>query len=260
MKIWAHRGCSQRYPENTITAFKKACEIPGLTGIELDVQLTKDGVLVVIHDEKIDRTTNGTGWVRDYTLHELRQFVIAEGTEYEEVIPTLNEVLDVLEIRMREGMLLNIELKTSVYEYPGIEQKVVELIERRGLEDRVIYSSFLAKSLLNIHFLKPDAAVGMLTTKLSDSLIMTYGLEAVFEGIDAGNGADTMLCPDVALHPHWRDIDYTPDAFEGRSVRAWFTGHLWPEEPTGSKLDLAKLEAQGITDVFLNEPEAYLMD
>ena len=59
MKIWAHRGCSQRYPENTILAFEKAMEVERLTGIELDIQLTKDKELVVIHDERVDRTTEG---------------------------------------------------------------------------------------------------------------------------------------------------------------------------------------------------------
>lgn len=72
MKIWAHRGCSQRYPENTLLAFEKAMDIPGLTGIELDIQLTRDGELVVIHDERVDRTTEGIGFVRDYTLAELK--------------------------------------------------------------------------------------------------------------------------------------------------------------------------------------------
>ena len=74
MKIWAHRGYSGRYPENTMLAFKKAAEA-GCDGIELDVQLTKDDVLVVIHDETIDRVTDGTGRVVDYTYEELKKFV-----------------------------------------------------------------------------------------------------------------------------------------------------------------------------------------
>lgn len=258
MKIWAHRGCSQRYPENTLLAFRKACEIPGLTGIELDIQLTRDGELVVIHDEKVDRTTDGHGFVRDYTLAEIKQLRIAKGTEYESRIPTMEEVLDCIEYRLRNGMLLNIELKTSVYEYSGIEQKIVDMIAKRGLQESIVYSSFLAKSLVNIHFLEPTAKIGILCKKISDSLIMTYGLEAVFEGVDIGDGAEGMLCPDVALHPHWRDIDYDAAAFEGRTVRAWFTGHLWPEVPTGTRLDMEALEKQGITDVFINEPEMYL--
>ena len=76
MKIWAHRGCSQRDPENTRIAFEKAMEIKGLEGIELDVQLTKDGELVVIHDERVDRTTEGIGYVKDYTLAELKRLHI----------------------------------------------------------------------------------------------------------------------------------------------------------------------------------------
>ena len=72
MKNFAHRGFSGKYPENTMLAFKKALEA-GADGIELDVQMTKDGQVVVIHDEKVDRTTNGTGLVRDYTLEELRK-------------------------------------------------------------------------------------------------------------------------------------------------------------------------------------------
>ena len=72
MKNFAHRGFSGKYPENTMLAFRKALEC-GADGIEMDVQLTKDGELVVIHDERVDRTTNGTGNVRDYTLEELQK-------------------------------------------------------------------------------------------------------------------------------------------------------------------------------------------
>ena len=77
MKIWAHRGCSQMYPENTLLAFRKAVEIEGLVGIELDIQLTKDGYLVVCHDERVDRTTDGIGEVRQFTLAELRKLRIS---------------------------------------------------------------------------------------------------------------------------------------------------------------------------------------
>ena len=72
MKVFAHRGFSGRYPQNTMLAFQKALE-SGCDGIELDVQLTKDGEVVIIHDERVDRTTDGTGWVRDFTLEELKK-------------------------------------------------------------------------------------------------------------------------------------------------------------------------------------------
>lgn len=113
MKIWAHRGCSQRYPENTLLAFEKAIAIKNLTGIELDIQLTKDGHMVVIHDERVDRTTESIGFVRDYTLSELRKLHIYADSHPTQQIPTIEEVLDLIEPRMREGMLLNIELKTA---------------------------------------------------------------------------------------------------------------------------------------------------
>ena len=71
--IWAHRGASGYAPENTLPAFKLAADM-GADGVELDVQLTKDNVIVVCHDEKIDRTSNGAGFIRDYTLEELRKY------------------------------------------------------------------------------------------------------------------------------------------------------------------------------------------
>ena len=80
MKIWAHRGCSQRYPENTMRAFEKAAELKGLTGIELDIQLTKDGYMAVCHDERVDRTTDGIGRLRDYTLTELKKLKLLQET------------------------------------------------------------------------------------------------------------------------------------------------------------------------------------
>lgn len=94
-RIWAHRGASGYAPENTLEAFKLAIDEKA-DGIELDVQLTKDKELVVIHDEKIDRTSNGKGYVKDYTLEELKKFNFNYGNEkYEEVkIPTLKEVYE----------------------------------------------------------------------------------------------------------------------------------------------------------------------
>ena len=241
MKIWAHRGCSQRYPENTMLAFEKACEIKGLTGIELDIQLTRDGELVVIHDERVDRTTEGIGYVRDYTLEELKRLhVYADGSPSQQ-IPTIEEVLDLLEPKMKVGLKLNIELKNSIYPYDGMEQKIIELVHSRGLQEGVLYSSFSALSLERIKNIDVKAELGILDRKVSDCLYKLRG----------GCGA-------VALHPHWRDIDLPAERISSYPVRAWFIGHLYPEKPTGTKLDLNALEEQGITDVFLNEPEAYL--
>ena len=142
MKIWAHRGCSQMYPENTLLAFEKAMNIAGLTGIELDIQLTKDGELVVIHDERVDRTTEGTGYVRDFTLKELSKLHIYAGENEIQHIPTMEEVLDLLEDRLKSGMKLNIELKNSIYPYSGMEEKITGLVRERKFENAVVYSTF----------------------------------------------------------------------------------------------------------------------
>lgn len=243
MNIWAHRGCSQNYPENTLTAFNEAMNIKGLIGIELDIQLTRDGEIVVVHDERVDRTTDGTGFVRDFTLEELKCLHIHDGTAAGERIPTISEVLSLLSTAMRDGLLLNIELKNSVYPYPGMEKKMIELLRKDfpELTDKIVWSSFYASSLSYIRRELPQAHIGILDVKASDCLFKLAG----------GCGAD-------AIHPHWRDIDVSPEKLENMTVRAWFTGHLYPEKPTGGRLDLASLEQKGITDVFLNEPEVYL--
>lgn len=240
MKIWAHRGCSQRYPENTLLAFEKAAAIRNLTGIELDIQMTKDGALVVIHDERVDRTTEGVGFVRDYTLAELRKLHIYADASPSQTIPTMDEVFDLTEEKLKSGLKINIELKTSVYPYPGIEEKIVELVHKRGLEDSIVYSSFYALSLDRIRQLEPTAEIAVLDHKVSDCLFKLKG------------------CGANALHPFWKGIDLPIERIKEYSVRAWLSGHLYPEKPTGTKLDLEMLERQGITDVILNEPERYL--
>ena len=168
MKIWAHRGCSQMYPENTLTAFEKAAKIEGLTGIELDIQLTKDGHLAVCHDEYVDRTTDGTGELRRYTLAELKKLRIPANNNTYEQIPSMTEVLNLLKDKLKNGLKLNIELKNSVFPYEGMESKIIKLVHSYGLQDSVIYSSFSALSLELIKNLDPEAETGILDTNLSD--------------------------------------------------------------------------------------------
>lgn len=241
MKIWAHRGCSQMYPENTLLAFGKAAELKGLAGIELDIQLTRDGQIVVFHDEKVDRTTDGRGELHSYTLAELKKLKIDAGDRKYEQIPTMEEVLDLLEDKLKNGLKLNIELKNSIFPYEGMEEKIVALIRSRGLQDSIVYSTFYARSLEILRKLEPEAELGMLDAKVSDCLYKLQG----------GCGA-------TVLHPYWNGMDLPKENLKGYTVRAWFSGHLYPEKLTGTRLDLGRLEEQGITDVFLNEPERYL--
>lgn len=143
-KIWAHRGSSGFAPENTMPAFEVAKELD-VDGIELDVQMTKDGELVVIHDETINRTSDGKGWVKDFTLEQLRKFNFAKnkpGFGFVS-IPTLREVYELFQ---DTDYVINVELKTSVVPYE-IEEKVHELTVEMGMEDRVLYSSFSHSSV-----------------------------------------------------------------------------------------------------------------
>ena len=242
MRLWAHRGCSQMYPENTLLAFEKAAAIHGLTGIELDIQMTKDGEVVVIHDERVDRTTEGIGFVRDYTLSELRKLHIYAGANSSQQIPTMEEVFDLLQTYIKTGFMLNIELKNSIYPYDGMEEKIVEMVHRHGYQNAIVYSTFYAKSLEKLRKLDSSANLAILDTKISDCLYKAQG----------GCGA-------VALHPFWQGIDLNKNLFDGYTVRAWMSGHLYPEKPTGTLLDLTVLEMKGITDMILNEPERYFV-
>jgi len=158
--VWAHRGASGYAPENTLAAFQKAVDL-GADGVELDIQLTKDDQIVVIHDETIDRTSDGKGWVKDYILEELRAFNYNRTKpEYKHAdIPTMREVFELLK---PTGLFINIEIKTGVVFYEKIEEKILALTKEMGMEDRVCYSSFNHYTVTRIHELKPDAEVGFL--------------------------------------------------------------------------------------------------
>ena len=162
VKIWAHRGANEYAPENTLEAFEKAVRL-GADGIELDVHQTRDREIVVIHDEKLDRTSNGRGFVKDFTLKQLRQFDYAKGTAFEGkahyAIPTLREVLELIR---PTGLTVNIELKTNVFPYIGIESRILRMVDELGMSDRIWYSSFNRVSIEKIHLLDPKAKVGFL--------------------------------------------------------------------------------------------------
>ncbi len=250
--IWAHRGCSMAYPENTLLSFQKAAEIKGITGIELDVQLTKDGEMVVIHDEKVDRTTTGTGHVKDYTLKELKELRITPsgGTEpYMEAlhIPTLWEVFELLEPFCKQNhLMINIELKNSQIRYEGMEQKVIDLVAEFELEDNIVYSSFLHESVGLVKQLNPQAKTGTLAGDLLDCLegARTYGADALHpSNIGMAINPDT-----VAM---LRDCEIP--------VRMWNSEEpLFGQSRILKECDLNKYVLLGATDIITNVPEKYL--
>ena len=130
-EIFAHRGACGYEPENTMEAFALAVE-QGADGIELDVQLTKDGKLVIFHDETIDRMCHGTGWVKDFTLEELRKYEVCSLEGKKGRIPTLREVLELV----KPGNLkVNIELKTeTAYLYSDVILNVDEYAKKSGVQ------------------------------------------------------------------------------------------------------------------------------
>ena len=158
--IYGHRGASGHAPENTLEAFRLAMDM-GADGFELDVHMSLDGELVVIHDETVDRTTDGTGLVRDLTLQQLKALDACNGMErYRGAkIPTLEEVFALIQDTKH---IVNVEIKTDEWFYPEIEEKCLALAARMGVEDRVIYSSFNHFTLMKLRALKPDAKLGML--------------------------------------------------------------------------------------------------
>lgn len=164
MYIYAHRGFSGEYPENTMIAFQRAYEL-GVDGIELDVQMTKDGELVVIHDECIERTTDGIGYVKDFSFRQLRQ--LDAGSWFHprfagERIPALAEVLDWLSDQKR-SIILNIELKNSIIHYDGMEEKLLTLLySYRSWSHRIVCSSFSIRSLYRLYQLDPNVDKAML--------------------------------------------------------------------------------------------------
>lgn len=190
-KIFAHRGYSGKYPENTMIAFKKALEC-GVDGIELDVQLTKNGEVVIIHDETIDRTTTGKGFVVDYTYEELEKF--DASFKFKDLgfnkIPTLREYFQLVK---DYDIVTNVELKTGINEYLGIEEKVWELIKEYNLEEKVIISSFNHFSVMRMKKIAPQLKYGF----LSEDWIIDAGKYTHSHGVQCYHPRFNNLVPDV---------------------------------------------------------------
>ncbi|WP_108668968.1 glycerophosphodiester phosphodiesterase [Peribacillus acanthi] len=163
--IYAHRGSKGTHPENTMAAFREAVRL-GVDGIELDVHLSKDGELVVIHDETVDRTTDGTGQVKDLTLSQLKKLDAGSWFSKEfqsETIPTLKEILQLLQ---GTNILLNVEIKNDVIQYVGIEEKVLKDLEEYAYKDKAIISSFNHYSVRKIKQLDPEIQTAILFVEI----------------------------------------------------------------------------------------------
>ena len=134
-QIWAHRGSSKMFIENSIPAFQQAIDA-GAEGVELDVQRTKDGQLVVFHDEKLKRLTGRDNYLGELIWSELQKLTLGST---DEKIPSLEEVLLLFK---DTDLTVNIELKNNIFFYSGMEVEIYDLVQTLGLGNQVLYSSF----------------------------------------------------------------------------------------------------------------------
>ena len=224
-----HRGASSLAPENTLDAFA-AAQAAGADGVEFDVQLSKDGELVVIHDDRLERTTNGRGLVAAHTLAELK--TLDAGSWFDarfagQAIPILQDVFDLL----GNQMLLNIEIKSKSGTPGGeLEEKVAGCVRRNQLEPYVLISSFNPASLAHIQTVAPELRVGYL-----------------FEG--QVDGAVIAQLRPHALHPGWRVVS-------GELVeRAHAAGQRVNVWTVNEERDLRSMVEMGVDGIVTNFPQ-----
>nr|WP_244535732.1 glycerophosphodiester phosphodiesterase family protein [Lentibacillus halodurans] len=213
IQLIAHRGSSGHAPENTIAAYDLGFEQKA-DYIEIDIQMTKDGELVSIHDTTIDRTTDGTGSVGDYTLEELRNLDAGSWFDQSfagEKIPTFEEILD----RYRGKIGILIELKSPGL-YPGVEQKVANTLIERNMDKpnnhKIVVQSFNHDSVKRFHDLLPSMPVGVLVGygQADEGKITDEHLEEYAEYADYVNPNKELLDQDTVDRIHQNELKTWP--------------------------------------------------
>lgn len=234
MKIIGHRGASGNAPENTHAAMDLAIK-HGCHGIETDLQLTKDGEVVVFHDWSVERTTNGKGKVKDLTLDELLKLDAGSwfSKEFEnEKIPTLEELIKFIP----KDLLLNLEIKSQILDNRGIEEKLVKILETNNRIENIVISSFNHKSLERVEKLNPEIKLGLL-------------YEAYF--IDPIKAIKSNKLDLYSLHPSYYYIDQELIDNSHRNdlkVYAWTVNDLEAGK---------KLKDMGVDGLITNFPELF---
>lgn len=233
--IFGHRGASGYAPENTLEAFELAAKM-GAHGVELDVHICKSGELVVAHDETIDRVANGTGFIKDMTLSELKSLRFNKThPEYADArIPTLQEVFQLLK---PYGIRINTELKNSCLAYPGLEEKVIDLAAREGMLDRIIFSSFSHLSMMRVKALDKRLFCGL----LYEATLYRPWAYAVALGMDA-------------IHPCYTEV-LLPGGECAEAHRAGIQVNPWT---VNSREDLEAVLREGADIVITNYPDVAL--
>ena len=232
--LLAHRGFSGEYPENTPLSFQMAVEKTNVDGFESDVHITRDGTLVVFHDAAVDRTSNGTGYLRDHTYAELLRLDIGAWKSPAfagQHIWTLDQLLDFCR---ETHMLLNLELKNYEVFYEGLEQRVIDAVRTRRMEDRVFVSSFNHISMQRFKALCPEMKTGLLYDK------PLLDMERYIQRSNADS-----------VHPRFLLLQYQPELVEvyhrhGMAVNTWTVN----EEP-----DMRSMMEMGVDAIISNYPD-----
>lgn len=174
-QVMAHRGWSGRYPENTLAAIQAALADENVDSIEIDVQLSKDGKPVIIHDFTLERTTNGDGLLNRYTFAELKELNAGKWFDQSfsgEKIPSLAEVLELVAGKK----LLNIELKSAGDLYPNLAKKIIDVLESYPYQNQIMLSSFDHEVIKKVHLLNAEIKTGLII--LGRPLLISEQLEA----------------------------------------------------------------------------------
>lgn len=234
---YAHRGASGYYPENTMISFEKAIDM-GCTGIETDVQMTSDGVLVLMHDEMVTRTTDGTGLLKDYTFDGIQKLDAGSWMSKEfagQKVPTAEQLIL---LAKEKDVIINFEIKNGLIEYKDIEEKLIELIHRHDMQEKVILSSFNHYSMVVCKQIDQSIKTGLLYSE------MLYHPEKYVEY----TGAD-------AIHPNF----YTLNSQIIKSVKQnGILINTWTVNDRNTMKYLSQMDIDGIITNFPDKLNAIL--
>jgi glycerophosphoryl diester phosphodiesterase len=231
--IFAHRGASAHAPENTLQAFELAIQ-QGADVIEFDTKLSADGRVILIHDQTVDRTTNGSGRVRDFTLSGLRE--LDAGSHFsnefrDEKIPTLEEAIELCKGRIR----FNFELTNYLTPFDELPLRVARLIERYNLQEQVLVSSFHPVPLIRFHRLRPSVPIGFLAIRGA-------------AGALSRSWIGSALVPYQAIHPEKNDVS---PALVNRAHRSGKRVHVFT---LNSIQDIARVSALNVDGIITDDP------
>lgn len=236
MELIAHRGASAYAPENTLSAFKKAIDM-GLNAVEFDVQFTLDGKAVVTHDYVLERTSNGAGYIKDFTLNQLKELDFGKwfNEEYKnEKIPTLDEVLDMV----KNDYLINIELKRDKDDKRFFSKDIIESIDKFHLRDKVLISSFDHELLKDLYETDQNLKIALLFPK---------EIERNFENLK--EYIDRLGITVSAINPHKDSLNET----SAKNIKR--LGLKIISYTVNEKADYNRLKALGVDAIFTNFPD-----